>query len=90
MDTRDGRIFDFPLEVDKNLSDKFMRIMSESEMVKDVNGNEHDPKNLIPMEIKPTKKQMSRKPPKVGRNDPCPCGSGKKFKNCHWTGNSAG
>lgn len=24
-----------------------------------------------------------RKMPKVGRNDPCPCGSGKKFKNCH-------
>ncbi len=21
--------------------------------------------------------------PKVGRNDPCPCGSGKKFKRCH-------
>lgn len=21
--------------------------------------------------------------PKLGRNDPCPCGSGKKFKNCH-------
>ncbi len=21
--------------------------------------------------------------PKVGRNDPCPCGSGKKYKNCH-------
>ncbi len=21
--------------------------------------------------------------PKAGRNDPCPCGSGKKFKNCH-------
>jgi preprotein translocase subunit SecA len=20
---------------------------------------------------------------KVGRNDPCPCGSGKKFKHCH-------
>ncbi len=20
---------------------------------------------------------------KVGRNDPCPCGSGKKFKVCH-------
>ena len=20
---------------------------------------------------------------KIGRNDPCPCGSGKKFKNCH-------
>lgn len=22
-------------------------------------------------------------PPKVGRNDPCPCGSGSKFKHCH-------
>ena len=21
--------------------------------------------------------------PKVGRNDPCPCGSGKKYKLCH-------
>ena len=21
----------------------------------------------------------------VGRNDPCPCGSGKKYKRCHWT-----
>jgi preprotein translocase subunit SecA len=24
-----------------------------------------------------------RAAPKVGRNQPCPCGSGKKFKNCH-------
>ena len=24
-----------------------------------------------------------RAEPKIGRNDPCPCGSGKKFKNCH-------
>ena len=21
--------------------------------------------------------------PKVGRNDPCPCGSGRKYKRCH-------
>jgi preprotein translocase subunit SecA len=20
---------------------------------------------------------------KIGRNEPCPCGSGKKYKNCH-------
>ncbi|MFP5348534.1 MAG: preprotein translocase subunit SecA [Gammaproteobacteria bacterium] len=25
----------------------------------------------------------TRKQPKVGRNEPCPCGSGKKFKHCH-------
>lgn len=24
-----------------------------------------------------------RKTPKIGRNAPCPCGSGKKYKNCH-------
>ena len=27
--------------------------------------------------------QVVRDQPKVGRNDPCPCGSGKKFKQCH-------
>ena len=26
--------------------------------------------------------QFQRETPKVGRNDPCPCGSGKKFKKC--------
>lgn len=25
---------------------------------------------------------VKRSTPKVGRNDPCPCGSGKKYKNC--------
>ena len=26
---------------------------------------------------------IRREEPKVGRNDPCPCGSGKKYKKCH-------
>jgi preprotein translocase subunit SecA len=26
---------------------------------------------------------VRRDKPKVGRNDPCPCGSGKKYKKCH-------
>lgn len=30
-----------------------------------------------------TKSEPVRVGPKVGRNDPCPCGSGKKFKSCH-------
>lgn len=25
----------------------------------------------------------TRHVPKIGRNDPCPCGSGKKYKDCH-------
>lgn len=32
---------------------------------------------------KKVKKQPVRKKQTVGRNDPCPCGSGKKYKNCH-------
>jgi preprotein translocase subunit SecA len=31
----------------------------------------------------PVVQEPIRVGPKVGRNDPCPCGSGKKFKNCH-------
>jgi len=27
--------------------------------------------------------QPAQAGPKVGRNDPCPCGSGKKYKHCH-------
>jgi len=29
---------------------------------------------------------IRREKPKVGRNEPCPCGSGKKFKHCHGRG----
>ena len=31
----------------------------------------------------PSREQVVREGPKVGRNDPCPCGSGKKYKHCH-------
>ena len=31
----------------------------------------------------PENVQVVRTMPKVGRNDPCPCGSGKKYKYCH-------
>jgi preprotein translocase subunit SecA len=31
----------------------------------------------------PVKHEPIKVGPKIGRNDPCPCGSGKKYKNCH-------
>jgi uncharacterized protein len=34
-------------------------------------------------EVKLTVPTVRRDEPKVGRNDPCPCGSGKKYKQCH-------
>ena len=36
-------------------------------------------KGYTPEELSPT---TVIKKEKVGRNDPCPCGSGKKYKNC--------
>ena len=38
-------------------------------------------KKVITNESKETKR-VTKKSTKVGRNDPCPCGSGKKYKNC--------
>jgi len=40
----------------------------------------HQSMNLVP--IVPTATQMARLPRRVGRNELCPCGSGKKFKRC--------
>jgi uncharacterized protein len=34
-------------------------------------------------EITRPNRPATRKTPKVGRNDPCPCGSGRKYKFCH-------
>ena len=42
---------------------------SRSDLV--TNGGQ--PRSKMPMRVEKT----------VGRNDPCPCGSGKKYKNCH-------
>jgi len=39
-----------------------------------------------PISMSSGKEETKRQPRtsnKVGRNDPCPCGSGKKYKNCH-------
>lgn len=39
---------------------------------------------------KSTPQTVRRSMPKVGRNDPCPCGSGKKYKKCHGALEGAG
>ena len=40
-------------------------------------------KNKLTNDGDTTTKTRQAKADKVGRNDPCPCGSGKKYKNCH-------
>lgn len=43
--------------------------------------SDHDHEPATPQRQVPV--QIRRTVPKVGRNDPCPCGSGKKYKYCH-------
>ena len=42
-----------------------------------------EPPSDAEREIKLPTVTIRRELPKVGRNDPCPCGSGKKYKHCH-------
>ena len=43
--------------------------------------NSEQAEAIVEEKIQPKAPEMTED--KVGRNDPCPCGSGKKFKNCH-------
>jgi preprotein translocase subunit SecA len=54
---------------------------TKAEMVSESNGV---PMDDFPQEIQ--KATPVRVEQKIGRNDPCPCGSGKKYKNCHGVG----
>lgn len=67
MDTKTGLIYDAKRQADKKRIEEL---------------NTEEPGRVVPMKLAPTEKQMRRVPPSVGRNDICPCGSGKKFKKC--------
>jgi SWIM/SEC-C metal-binding protein len=40
------------------------------------------PEDITDIERTILAREPARAAPKIGRNDPCPCGSGKKFKKC--------
>jgi len=44
---------------------------------------EAEPTNAEEGDVAVAQRPVVRKQPKVGRNQPCPCGSGKKYKHCH-------
>jgi len=69
MDTRDGTIHEMEEVVKKFMDASPAERQMEMGFFK-------------PMVIPPTEQQLKRKPPKIERNELCPCGSGKKFKNC--------
>ena len=52
------------------------------EVVMDLGGESFSP-NAYGVAVEPVSGGGSGGPSKIGRNDPCPCGSGKKYKKCH-------
>jgi preprotein translocase subunit SecA len=54
---------------------------TKAEVVSESNGVPMDDFPQEPQKITPVRVEN-----KIGRNDPCPCGSGKKYKNCHGVG----
>ena len=60
------------------------KMKASQEQVGSINDS---PKQQQPQQ-QPRREPIQRTQPvraekKIGRNDPCPCGSGKKYKNCH-------
>jgi SWIM/SEC-C metal-binding protein len=41
-----------------------------------------EPENIADVKMLLNRPTPLRNPQKVGRNDPCPCGSGRKYKKC--------
>ena len=58
-----------------------VRVTAEGFDMNAVSAGEQAPKVNPAIDTKP--QPIVNNEPKVGRNDPCPCGSGKKYKNCH-------
>ena len=64
-------------QIDNNIAQFLLKatIEQNSERKQTIKGTTNDSKEKV-------SKEPIKKDKKVGRNDPCPCGSGKKYKNC--------
>ena len=70
-------IFDRMLEsIDERIANFLLKVQIKQQISK-----EQSPKGIA-NDGKETLKQKPKKSDKIGRNDSCPCGSGKKYKQC--------
>jgi preprotein translocase subunit SecA len=71
-----------PIEMQHQLMEQFAQ-NAEGQFMMMPEGNEEMPApEMAPQEEPEIQVTYYREDPKVGRNDPCPCGSGKKYKKC--------
>ena len=62
---------------------EFIHAQAGNEIVAEPDASPPLAANELPEEEKGQLVTFVREGPKIGRNDVCPCGSGKKYKNCH-------
>ena len=89
--------FDLFQSMTERIQDRVVKYLWKTEIVVDRAGERQAPPARLPMPETPRQNLIFSAPPKeapqpvrrreakVGRNDPCPCGSGKKYKKCHGT-----
>jgi len=68
---------------EETLQKLFYIQIQREEQVQEMRAEQEDQPMFYGPAEAPPKRQAVRKEAKVGRNDPCPCGSGKKYKRCH-------
>jgi SWIM/SEC-C metal-binding protein len=74
-----------PAVVRVQTSERAQRVLAlcdENDIVVIVGVEPDKPEDLSDIERAILARQPARAAPKIGRNDPCPCGSGKKSKKC--------
>jgi len=78
---------DAPLKEGRQQKTDMSRMKANKEDVenagKEYGANERDKFEPGSGEEVAVKQEPVKVGPKIGRNDPCPCGSGKKYKHCH-------
>jgi preprotein translocase subunit SecA len=92
--------FELFTEMMERIQDRVVKYLWKTEVVMQREGEEQEVQRVQRALPPPKPKQqpmyfsggdasqpqtVKRKEAKVGRNDPCPCGSGKKYKKCHGT-----
>lgn len=93
LDSQFGILFD-SLEDVEEFSNLYSNLNNDSrkwsnrghtprELTKNHNTLSSIPNNVVPFTNQNAGKQEPIQVKKVGRNEPCPCGSGKKYKHCH-------
>ncbi|WP_035053410.1 SEC-C metal-binding domain-containing protein [Carnobacterium pleistocenium] len=94
LNSQFGIVFDSAKDVEEfsylylNLNNYSRKLSNKGHTPKELTKHHNNtlsllPNNVVPFTNKSTGKQEPIRVNKVGRNEPCPCDSGKKYKHCH-------